>query len=78
MPDPVVQADPHAFAAFRQRVFADANLQRRLRRVTDRTAFLDLVVTLGAEAGYRFDVSDVVAVMQEGQFAWLTHWFPVL
>jgi Nif11 domain len=72
------QPDSATFEAFRQRVFADPDLQARLRPVMDRTAFIDLVVTMGAETGYTFSTRDVTAVMERGQFAWLTHWWPVI
>jgi hypothetical protein len=66
------------FRAFRERVFADKELQDRLRRAVDRNAFIALVVEAGQENGFRFTAADVASAMMRGHLAWLASWSPIL
>ena len=62
------------FERFREQVLSSPPLASRLRAVADVEAFVALSVTLGSEAGCRFDGSDVRAAMHEGQQRWLAQW----
>jgi hypothetical protein len=66
------------FEAFRRHVAGDPRLVARLWPIQDRAAFMTAVMDLGAAEGYRFEAADVAAALSEGQFAWLTHWLPVV
>jgi hypothetical protein len=74
----LASAVPSGFEAFRQLVISDASLLAQLRPIMDREALIRMTHELGAARGYRFDISEVEAAMSEGQFAWLTHWLPVV
>ncbi len=71
-------SQPRDFDAFRRRVVTDGRHIGLLWPIEDRDAFLRTVMELGAAEGYVFDASDVAAGMSYGQFAWLTHWMPVV
>ena len=66
------------FAAFRERVFADKELQDRLRRAVDRDAFIALVIQAAQESGFHFTPADVASAMMRGHMASLASWSPVL
>lgn len=66
------------FAVFRERVFADKELQDRLRRVLDRDAFIALVIQTAQESGFRFTAADVTSAMLRGHMASLASWSPLL
>jgi predicted ribosomally synthesized peptide with nif11-like leader len=66
------------FAAFREKVFADKELQTQLRQVVDRDAFIALVVRAGQENGFHFTAADVASTMMPGHLASLASWSPVL
>jgi hypothetical protein len=73
-----ISPGPLDFEAFRRRVVADPRLIALLWPIRDRAAFLTAVMELGTAEGYRFEDADVAAALSEGQFAWLTHWLPVV
>jgi hypothetical protein len=66
------------FAAFRENVFADRDLQDRLRQVTHRQEFISLVVRLGEENGFHFTAAEVSHAMQLSHIAWLASSLPIL
>jgi hypothetical protein len=66
------------FPAFQERVFADRDLQDRLRAVTDRDAFIALVVQAGEESGFHFTATDVASAIMRGHMASLASWSPII
>ncbi len=60
-----------AFAAFREAVFDDFHLMRRVRQPLPHDAYVDDVVAVGRERGFVFDADAVRAAMRAGQQAWL-------
>ena len=66
------------FPAFQERVFADRHLQDCLRAVTDRGAFIALVVRAGEENGFHFTATDVASAMMRGHMASLASWSPII
>ncbi len=62
------------FAAFREQVFADPQLQEALREVRDAAAFAARTVELGAAHGFAFGEEDVRAAMTRGAQAWERQW----
>lgn len=71
-------AGESGFAAFRERVFADKDLQHRLREIGDRDAFAAFAVQLGRETGFQFTLADVAQAMRLGHMTWLTSSTPFL
>lgn len=63
--------DP-GFAAFRDAVFDDDYLLKRLRVPCDRAAHVAEVVAEGAARGFRFDEADVWAALRAGEQTWLS------
>ncbi len=56
---------------FRYQVLQDALLQKQLREVEDREAFVRLLVRLGQEHGCSFGVEEVAVAMQASRRAWI-------
>jgi len=73
-----LNSDEPGFAAFRAKVFADNEVQQRLRSVVERDAFIALVVQLGRDNGFHFTAADVTAEMTRGHTASLMSWIPIL
>jgi hypothetical protein len=73
-----LSSEQSGFAAFREKVFADEDLQERLRGVADRAQFVAAVIRAGAESGCHFSAADVLSAMRLGQVAWLASWLPIL
>ncbi|HEX8088948.1 MAG TPA: aspartyl/asparaginyl beta-hydroxylase domain-containing protein [Blastocatellia bacterium] len=63
-----------SFERFRQLVLEDAALQERLRGTPNLKAFVDLMLRLGEERGYRFTAEDIEGVLRESRRAWLQRW----
>jgi len=63
-----------AFAAFRERVLADAELQEQLRALANPAVFVARTVALGAAHGFAFGEEDVRSAMAQGQRAWIAQW----
>ena len=63
-----------SFEQFRQAVFRDAALQRRLRETKDKDSLYSLTLQLGAERGHTFDAGDLENALREGWLAWLNRW----
>ena len=61
-----------AFAAFREAVFDDDHLLRRLRVPRDRAAYVAELVAEGAARGFRFDEAAVWAALRAGEQTWLS------
>ena len=59
---------------FRQAVFGDLSLQRRLRVTADGESFGRLVVTLGRDGGYRFTLKDVEEAIRAARRTWIERW----
>lgn len=78
MPDPAATAtSPFSLAqleSFRQAVLGDTALQQRLRATSDRSAFVRLVVEIGAEQGYRLVPEDIHEGMRQARREWLERW----
>ena len=67
-----------AFAAFREAVFNDFHLLKRLRPPLARDAYVAQVIAVGAAHGFVFDESFVHAAMRDGSDAWLMQGVEVL
>jgi len=63
-----------AFAAFREEVLDDDDLQAQLRALTDAAQLAAHAVRLGAARGFHFSDDDVRAVMTRGRQAWYSQW----
>ena len=63
-----------ALDEFRQQVLADTELQAQLWRATERDAFAELCVRLGAARGYRFTRAEVLTALRAGRRAWSAEW----
>lgn len=63
-----------ALAWFQEVVVVDAVLQGRLLEVSDRRAFVALVVQLAHEHGYEVEPDDVDEGMRERRRTWLERW----
>jgi hypothetical protein len=59
---------------FRQAVFADPNLQQRLRATADPDSFTRLVVSIGRDSGYRFTAADVEVAIRLARGSWIQRW----
>lgn len=62
------------FERFREAVLVDAALQRQLRLTTDRESFIELLVALGNERGYRFTGPDVEDALRDARRTWIERW----
>ena len=58
------------FDAFRKLVLSDRKLQEELRHITDRSQFIERVVTLSRERGIDLDPSDVDEALRIGRSDW--------
>jgi len=67
-------SSPEALDRFRDLVFEDVSLQQRLRQVSDRTLFVELVVRLGEECGFNFNARDVDDALRANRRAWIERW----
>jgi|SRR5882672_2563673 len=67
-------SSPAELERFRQAVFADVNLQQRLRATTDRESFGRLVVCVGRDGGYRFTLQDVEQALRAARQTWIERW----
>jgi mannose-6-phosphate isomerase-like protein (cupin superfamily) len=63
-----------AFAAFREQVLDDEDLQAQLCLLVDAAAFAAKAVQLGASRGLQFSVEEVRAAMIRGRQAWYSQW----
>jgi hypothetical protein len=63
-----------AFAAFRERVHDDEELQAQLRAIPDADQLAAQAVRLGAARGFHFSDEDVRAAMARGRQAWYSQW----
>ena len=59
--------------ALRARVWQDADLALRLRRIAPER-FVDDVCTLAAEFGFAVSVAELEAAIAQGRHAWLLRW----
>lgn len=59
---------------FRQLVWQDLALQRRLREATGRESFMKLVLSEGERRGCVLTAEDVEEAMRESRRAWLERW----
>lgn len=62
------------FENFKRSVLADESLQRRIRNIEDRTAFVEAVVALAAEIGCEVTAHDVEEALRRGNQAWIERW----
>ncbi len=67
-------SSPEALRGFCDLVFQDVGLQGRLRQVSDKALFIDLVVRLGEESGFSFNAEDVRATLRANRHAWIERW----
>jgi hypothetical protein len=67
-------SSPDALERFCALVCEDAGLQQRLRQVSDKGLFADLVVRLGEERGFRFNEQDVTDALGAKRHAWIARW----
>jgi hypothetical protein len=65
---------PAALSQFRTIVYADPKLQRELRQVADRAAFIDLVVERCRQHGCAVDAAAIEAALREAARAWMLRW----
>jgi hypothetical protein len=61
------------FARFRELVWSDPELARRLWETPEHEAFVALAIRLGEERGLLFTSEDVHHAMSSGRLAWLSH-----
>lgn len=67
--------DPTArFERFRAVVFADPELEVRLRSIPEWPAFVDAALDAAAERGVELTAADVVAARDESSRSWLERW----
>lgn len=59
---------------FQQEVLNDLNLQQQLRETTDKESFLELVMALGRERGYRITALEVDDAMRAAVRTWIERW----
>jgi hypothetical protein len=59
---------------FRELVFKDSTLQKRLREAPGYKSFINLVLQLGAERGCHFSAEDVRAEADANRKRWLERW----
>lgn len=59
---------------FQQIVFSDADLQARLRAISDRGEFIEKVIELAKERDLEFTAEDVLGVLQASRRAWIERW----
>ena len=62
------------FERFRAVVFADPELQVRLRSIPEWPAFVAAAVDAAAELGVELTAADVVAARHESSRSWLERW----
>jgi hypothetical protein len=63
-----------AFEKFCNLVFDEPILQEQLKDVMDRELFFEIVVRLGNERGYYFNVNDVREAFRARRRAWIERW----
>ncbi|HEX5735342.1 MAG TPA: aspartyl/asparaginyl beta-hydroxylase domain-containing protein [Blastocatellia bacterium] len=63
-----------SFDSFRRIVLDDESLLDKLRRRTNKRAFVTLAVHMGREQGFSFTPGDVEDALREGRRAWLERW----
>ncbi|MEK6299952.1 MAG: aspartyl/asparaginyl beta-hydroxylase domain-containing protein [Acidobacteriota bacterium] len=75
-PTPLIErpSSPEALEGFCSLVFEDVGLQQRLRQVSDKGLFTELVVRLGEERGYHFNRQDVAETLRAKRHAWIARW----
>ena len=59
-----------SFEEFRDLVLADENLQKDLRRFSDRNGFIARVVEVALDHGFEFTASDIEEQMRIEQRSW--------
>jgi predicted ribosomally synthesized peptide with nif11-like leader len=59
---------------FRRLVLQDEALQKQLRETAGRQEFVELMLRLGAERGYRFTAEEIEEALRESWRAWLERW----
>ena len=62
------------FEEFRRAVFADPDLQQRLRSIPDWPAFVEVSVEAAAERGIALTDDDLLAARDESWRSWLERW----
>lgn len=62
------------FEQFRQMVAENPVLQDRLLSVTDRVAFIDLVIELGRKRDLVLTATDVQSALDAGLRSWVERW----
>lgn len=73
-PDSESPCAPTALNDFCDLVFGNAGLQEKLRSVADQQLFIELVVRLGSENGYRFHSKAVAQKLSENRRKWFEKW----
>lgn len=73
---PIIErtSSPEALEEFCALVFEDADLQQRLRQVSDKRLFAELVVRLGEERGFRFNEQNVAEALRARRQVWIARW----
>jgi ribosomal protein S18 acetylase RimI-like enzyme len=62
------------FERFRELVWQDESLQKKLRDIEDPQDFISMVESLGKDLRYQLTSDDVKAAMQDGRRAWVERW----
>ena len=65
---------PGDLQQFRQIVFRNQHLQRRLREAPGYKSFLSLMLQLGKENGCEFSAEDIQREAESSRKAWLERW----
>jgi aspartyl/asparaginyl beta-hydroxylase len=67
-------SSPEALSRFCELVFQNVALQERLKQVSDKPLFIDLVVRVGEESGFSFNDQDVRETLRANRNAWIERW----
>jgi hypothetical protein len=59
---------------FRLDVLANPDMQRTLRETDDQERFVELLVSLGSERGYRFTAPEVEEALRTSWRSWIERW----
>lgn len=62
------------FNGFRSVVLADLDVQRKLRDVNHREEFVQVIVELAGQAGFKITAEDVDGAMRDGRRTWIERW----
>jgi len=62
------------FEKLREIVLSEPDLQKYLRKITDRETFIARVIAVGAERELNFNAQDVAEAMGRNRRSWIERW----